>query len=71
MRTPLVPSNLSVLSKERGVPTLEPSGIFSVGMAMHTRAVERYKGAVPDPLPCYTMARKDNQWLELCVPVLV
>ena len=38
MRTPLVPSKLS-----RGVPTSEVSGIFPVGVAMRTRAVERYE----------------------------
>ena len=42
MRTPLVPSNDL---KCRGVPTSEVSGIFPVGVAMRTRAVERYEGA--------------------------
>ena len=36
----------------RGVPTSEVSGIFLVGMAMRTRAVEHFEGAFPSsPLP--------------------
>ena len=34
----------SVLSKERGVPTSEASGIFPEGVAMRTRALERFGG---------------------------
>ena len=39
MRTPLVPL------KCPGVPTSEVSGMFPVGVAMRTRAVEHYEGA--------------------------
>ena len=60
MRTPLVPSKVSRVKRCRDVcqvcasgllvdrtlvPTSEDSGIFSVGVAMRTRAVECYEGA--------------------------
>ena len=38
---------------------------------MCTRAVERYKGTFHSALPCCTIIGKDNQRLELCIPVLV
>ena len=34
----------SVLSKERGVPTSEASGIFPEGVAMRTHALEHFGG---------------------------
>ena len=51
----------------RGVHILEDSGVFPVGVAMCTHAVERYKGVFQSP-PLYTM-RKGNQRLLLCISV--
>ena len=44
----------------------EASGIFPVGVAMHTRAVEARSRA----LPCCTLAKKADQRLQLCEPML-
>ena len=47
------------------------SGIFPVGVIIHTRAVECYKDAHSRSLPCCTLARKADQRLVLCIPVLL
>ena len=57
MRTPLVPSKVSLVNSRRGVPNPEASGIFPVGVAMRTRAL-----SAPEvrsrALPCCTLAGK-------------
>ena len=63
MKTLLVPSK-SVVSK--GVPTHEASAIFSVSVAMHTRAVKHYKGTFQSS-PLLYAGKID---LVLCVPGL-
>ena len=51
-------------------PTSETYGIFPLGVAMHTHAVERYK-VHSRALPCWMLARKVNQRLVLCITVLL
>ena len=50
----------TVCSEYRDVCILEASGIFPVGVAMHTHAVELYEGT-SRTLPCYTLVRKAKQ----------
>ena len=45
MQTSLVPSKVSGVKR---CPDFGGSGIFQVGVAMHTHAVERYEGTVPE-----------------------
>ena len=41
------------------------------GMAMHTHAIELATKALSRASPCCMLARKANQMLELCIPVLL
>ena len=60
----------TIPSAQRGVSTAEASGIFLVGVAMHSRAVEHYEGT-SRALCCCSLARKTNGKVILCVLVLL
>ena len=53
----------------RSIRISEASGIFPVGVAIHTCAVEYNEGAFCRALPCCTLARNADQRLELYEPI--